>query len=95
MSLNQLPLAFRKLTEIQRNPGDEGFKEQFRGAIALLSSGTPARKVPSFQECRFCDIPAQCCPERVEQPPAQGLAAIRSFSGSMNGAWMAGAMAGG
>ena len=79
MSLNQLPLAFRKLTEIQRNPGDEGFKEQFRGAIAVLSSSTPARKVPSFQECRFCDIPAQCCPERVEQPPAQGLASHTLF----------------
>jgi hypothetical protein len=65
--------------EIQRNPVDEGFKEQFRGAIAVLSSSTPALKVPSFQGCRFCDIPAQCCPGRVEQPPAQGLASHRLF----------------
>lgn len=53
---------------------NEAFREQFRQAIALLSSTTPARKVPSYQECRFCDIPAPCCPERVEQPPEQSLA---------------------
>jgi hypothetical protein len=41
------------------------FKAQMRAAIAILSNLTPARKVPSFQECRFCDIPVQCCPERV------------------------------
>ncbi|MBD2070284.1 hypothetical protein H6F93_22690 [Leptolyngbya sp. FACHB-671] len=52
---------------------DEAFKEQFRGAIATLASSTTARKVPSFQECRFCDIPSQCCPERVENPPDQSL----------------------
>ena len=52
--------------EIQADQVDEAFKEQFRGAIALLSSTTPARKVPSFQECRYCDIAAKYCPERVE-----------------------------
>lgn len=46
-------------------------KAQFREAIATLSSTTPARKVPSFQECRFCDIPSQCCPERVDNSPEQ------------------------
>lgn len=46
---------------------DEAFKVQFREAIAYLSSTIPARKVPSFQECRYCDISAQYCLERVEE----------------------------
>jgi PD-(D/E)XK nuclease superfamily len=50
---------------------DAEFKAQFLEAIALLSRSTPARKVPSFQECRFCDIPSQSCPERVETMPNQ------------------------
>jgi hypothetical protein len=47
------------------------FQAQFREAIAILSRTTPARKVSSFQECRFCDIPFQCCPERIGNPPDQ------------------------
>lgn len=58
-----------EVVEIQAEQSDEVFKAQFREAIATLSSTTPARKVPSFQECRFCDIPSQCCPERVDNPP--------------------------
>lgn len=49
------------------------FKAQFREAIALLSSATPIRKVPSSQECRYCDISAEYCSERVDAKPAQGL----------------------
>ncbi len=53
--------------EIAAEQVDETFKGQFREAIAYLSSTIPARKVPSFQECRYCDISAQYCPERVEE----------------------------
>ena len=59
--------------EIQADQVDEAFKEQFRGAIALLSSTLPARKVPSFQECQFCDLLVPCRPERVEKPPDKNL----------------------
>lgn len=59
--------------EIQADQVDEVFKEQFRGAIALLSSATPIRKVPSYQECRYCDIPFQYCPERADTKPDQNL----------------------
>ena len=34
--------------------------------IRRLADETPARKVPSPQECRFCDITRADCPERVE-----------------------------
>ena len=59
--------------EIQTSQVDEAFKEQFRGAIATLSNPTPARKVPSYQECRYCDISAQYCSERVDAKPDQDL----------------------
>ncbi len=53
--------------EIQSAQVDEEFRAQFREAIATLSSTIPARKVPSFQTCHYCDISAQYCPERVEE----------------------------
>lgn len=59
--------------EIQTDQVDEGFKAQFRGTIATLSSNNPARKVPSFQECRYCDIPSRCCPQRIEHKPTGDL----------------------
>lgn len=39
--------------EIAAEQVDETFKGQFREAIAYLNSTIPARKVPSFQECRY------------------------------------------
>ena len=55
--------------DISSEQVNEDFKSQFRGAIAILSSATPARKVPSFQECRFCDISRLYCPERMDSQP--------------------------
>ncbi|WP_190379409.1 PD-(D/E)XK nuclease family protein [Leptolyngbya sp. FACHB-17] len=62
-----------EIIEIHAIQVNEDFKAQFRAAIAILSSTTPARKVPSLHECRFCDIPFQYCPERVEKRPDQLL----------------------
>jgi hypothetical protein len=58
--------------DISSDQVGEAFRVQFREAIATLSSTTPARKVPSFQECRYCDIPVQCCLQRVEDKPSDG-----------------------
>jgi hypothetical protein len=59
--------------EIQTTQVDKTFKAQLREMIATLSSRMLTRKVSSFQECRFCDIPARCCPKRVEKPSNQSL----------------------
>jgi hypothetical protein len=59
--------------EISSDQVNEEFKARFRETIATLSSTDPVRKVPSFQECRYCDISAQYCSERVDAKPAQGL----------------------
>jgi hypothetical protein len=59
--------------DVSNEQVDEAFKAQFRQAIGLLSSATSPRKVPSFQECRFCDISEQYCPERMEGQPDAAL----------------------
>ncbi len=46
---------------------DEKFVENLGGLIQRLAAEAPARKVPSAQECRFCDITSADCPERVEE----------------------------
>ena len=45
---------------------DGEFVERLGSLIRRLASDTPARKVPSAGECRFCNITAEDCPERVE-----------------------------
>ena len=45
---------------------DKKFTENLGGLIQRLAAETPARRVPSAGECRFCDITAEDCPERVE-----------------------------
>ena len=45
---------------------DEKFILDLGRLITRLASETPARRVPSAQECRFCNITAEDCPERVE-----------------------------
>ena len=42
-------------------------KALMRGLIERVGGDAPARKVPSFSECRFCDITSADCPEKIEQ----------------------------
>ena len=43
----------------------EKFTERLGSLIRRLAAETPARRVPSAQECAFCDITKADCPERV------------------------------
>ena len=45
---------------------DGKFTENLGSLIRRLAAETPARKVPSTQECAFCDITKADCPERME-----------------------------
>ena len=42
---------------------DEQFVQNLGALIRRLSADEPARRVPSGQECRFCDITAADCPD--------------------------------
>ena len=42
------------------------FRELLEALIGRITEKTPPRKVPSYSECRFCPIPKEYCPERIE-----------------------------
>ncbi len=45
---------------------DGDLKDLFRKTVLALGGPEPARKVPSWGECRYCDISKADCPERIE-----------------------------
>ena len=45
---------------------DEEFREMVEGLIGRLTAKAPPRKIPTASECRFCPIPKDYCPERIE-----------------------------
>lgn len=49
---------------------DSNFIEHFRSTVVSVSDFAPARKVPSFRECRFCDISMNYCQDRIEEQPS-------------------------
>jgi hypothetical protein len=46
---------------------DKSFINNFNYFLGTIASNTPAVKVASRHECRFCDIAKSECPERMEQ----------------------------
>ena len=45
---------------------NDQFVKSLGALIRRVASETPARRVPSAQECRFCDIGPADCPERID-----------------------------
>lgn len=48
---------------------DAQFRSLFRRTMEQVSSTTALPWVPSYAECRFCDITRRDCPQRIETPP--------------------------
>jgi hypothetical protein len=61
------------LMDIDPSHIDEEFKKLFRETVANLNSSEPARKVPSFRECKYCKVPAHFCTERVKEDAPEDL----------------------
>jgi hypothetical protein len=55
----RLPIAAAKL--------DDQMKNLIRATIERVGGDVPLPRVPSASECRFCDITAADCPERIEE----------------------------
>ena len=49
---------------------DDDFIGALMSLMRTIVSDEPARRVPSAQECRFCEISSADCPERVEDEVA-------------------------
>ena len=45
------------------------FKKDLGALIRRIAADKPATKVPNEQECRFCDITAEYCAERIDGDP--------------------------
>jgi len=48
---------------------DNVLRELFRKTILTIGGPEPAKKVPSWGECRYCDISKADCPERIVVRP--------------------------
>jgi hypothetical protein len=48
---------------------DDKFREQLRSEIEAVGGDLELPKVPSYAECRFCDITKEDCPDRIEDEP--------------------------
>ena len=51
-------------TPVPSESVDEDFVNSLGRLVARVGAKTPARKVPSPDECRFCNITKKDCPER-------------------------------
>ena len=58
---------------------DEKFIQNLGALIRRLSADEPARRVPSPQECRFCDITAEDCPVRIDEASEPETGATADF----------------
>jgi hypothetical protein len=45
---------------------DADLRELFRKTVLTIGGPEPARKAPSWGECRYCDISQADCPERID-----------------------------
>jgi hypothetical protein len=50
----------------------EEFKDSLLKLIERVGSSMEARKVPSYAECKYCDIGKEYCVDRVEEDAPQG-----------------------
>ena len=58
--------------EIPPEAVDQEFVRSLSALVQRLGRDSPARRVPSAGECRFCDITRADCPERMEGEPQAG-----------------------
>ena len=65
--------------EIPASRIDTNFVNNLGALIRRLAADTPAQKVPSYDECRFCDITGADCPERMERQQQAETATTDDF----------------
>ena len=52
---------------------DGEFVRNLGALIRRLANDTPPRRVPSYDECRFCDITSADCPEHADEGEPTGV----------------------
>lgn len=54
------------IVDVPSSKIDADLKALFRKAVLAIGGPEPPEKVPSWGECRYCDISKADCPERIE-----------------------------
>ena len=57
------------IVDIPSSKIDQELKELFKQKVLLVGGTEKPRKIPSWNECRFCDISKTDCPERIDVQP--------------------------
>ena len=55
------------IARVPRGAPPGQFIENLGSTIRRIAAENPPTRVPSAQECRFCDITAEDCPQRIDQ----------------------------
>lgn len=63
-------VVYRAVT-IPSSTVDAAFKQQLARTLQLVTVDEPPERVPSYGECRFCDISCKDCPARIDTPPRE------------------------
>lgn len=53
-------------TPIPHQAIDDAFKAQITHFLDILGATAEPKKIPSFDECKYCDITEEDCPEKVK-----------------------------
>ncbi len=48
---------------------DDAFRTLFRHTMTQVGGDHALTRVPSYTECRYCDISRGDCPQRIDEPP--------------------------
>ncbi len=67
LKLNGRLVYSNKVVDIPASKVDASLRELFRKTVLTIGGPKPARRIPSWGECRYCDISRADCPERIER----------------------------
>jgi hypothetical protein len=57
------------IVDVPSSKINDELRELFKQTVLAAGGSEPLRKIPSWGECRFCDISKADCPERVDTEP--------------------------
>lgn len=58
---------------------DKSFKAKLAAILGSISTGNEPPKTPSYDECKYCNVAASVCSERIDTPPVAETASNFDF----------------
>jgi hypothetical protein len=69
LTLNGRVVYQDSTVDIPASKLDQEFRDRFKRMVHAVGGVDVLKKVPSWGECRWCDIPKSECPERIDSRP--------------------------